>query len=108
MPPGHSLLINSLLKDRGQGLNNAITDVAELLRHLQNMKEQTLEELRKAILAYEKDLWPRGREAVLDSNKNTNVVHDWSTLTQSPLFTGGMAKEADAVKADEAEAVEAN
>jgi hypothetical protein len=72
------------------------------------MKEQTVEELRKAILAYEKDLWPRGHEAVLASNENTNLVHDWSTLMQSPLLTGGMAKEIDAVKVDKVEAVKSN
>jgi hypothetical protein len=72
------------------------------------MKEQTVEELRKAILGYEKDLWPRGCEAVLASNENTNAVHDWSTMMQSPLFTGGMAKETDAVKVDKVKAVKSN
>jgi hypothetical protein len=69
------------------------------------MKGQTSEELRKAVQAYEKDLWPRGREAVLASNENTNAVHDWSTMLKSPLFTGGLAKgggpaEVEAVKPD--------
>jgi hypothetical protein len=72
------------------------------------MKEQTVEELKKAIIEYENGLWSRGREAVLASNENTNMVHDWSTMMQSPLFSGGMAKEIDAVKADKVEAVKSN
>jgi hypothetical protein len=64
------------------------------------MKEQTSEELRKAVQAFEKDLWPRGREAVLASNENTNAVHDWNTMLKSPLFTGGLSKAGDAVKVD--------
>ena len=42
------------------------------------------------------------------SNENTNVVHDWSTVMQSPLFTDGMAKETDAVKVYKVEAVKSN
>ena len=95
-------MLTPLHKDRGQGLNNAITDAADLLAHLRNMKEQTSEELRKAVQAYEKDLWPRGREAVLASNENTNAVHDWGTMLKSPLFTGGLAKAGDAAKVEAA------
>lgn len=45
-----------------------------------------------AVKRYEVELWPRGNEAVLASHENTNAVHDWSTMMQSPLFTGGLAK----------------
>jgi 2-polyprenyl-6-methoxyphenol hydroxylase-like FAD-dependent oxidoreductase len=78
--------------DRGQGLNNAITDAADFLVHLREMKEQTPEELAAAVKRYEVELWPRGNEAVLASHENTNAVHDWNTMMQSPLFTGGLAK----------------
>ncbi|TVY41155.1 FAD-dependent monooxygenase [Lachnellula occidentalis] len=77
---------------RGQGLNNAITDAADFLAHLREMKEHTPEELAAAVKRYEVELWPRGHEAVLQSHENTNAVHDWKTMMQSDLFTGGLAK----------------
>jgi hypothetical protein len=70
------------------------------------MEEHTPKELAVAVTRYESDLWPRGSEAVLASLENTNAVHDWSTMMQSPLFTGGLAKDVakDTVK-DEAKIV---
>jgi hypothetical protein len=84
---------NDCNPDRGQGLNNAITDAADFLAHLREMKENTPAELAGAVHRYEKELWPRGHEAVLASHENTNAVHDWKTMMQSPLFTAGLAKE---------------
>ncbi|KAH6662379.1 hypothetical protein B0J14DRAFT_685832 [Halenospora varia] len=77
---------------RGQGLNNAITDAADFLVHLREMKEHTPAELASAVHRYEKELWPRGYEAVMASFENTNAVHDWSTMMESPLFKEGLAK----------------
>ena len=57
------------------------------------MKEHTPIELAGAVHRYETELWPRGHEAVLASYENTNAVHDWNTMLQSPLFTAGLAKE---------------
>ncbi|PVH89150.1 FAD/NAD(P)-binding domain-containing protein [Cadophora sp. DSE1049] len=90
---------------RGQGLNNAITDAADFLVHLRAMKEQAPSELAAAVKRYEAELWPRGNEAVLASHENTNAVHDWKTMMQSPLFTSGLAKKGDksASADDEAE-----
>lgn len=69
------------------------------------MKEHTPEELAAAVKRYETALWPRGNEAVLASHENTNAVHDWKTMMQSPLFTSGLARmskeEQDAKKAEE-------
>jgi len=80
---------------RGQGLNNAITDAAELLLQIRAMKEHTPAELAAAVQRYETDLWPRGHEAVLGSLENTDAVHDWKTMMASPLFTGGLAREVE-------------
>ena len=93
-----SITLTMLHIDRGQGLNNAITDAAELLVQLRSMKMQTHAELAAAVRRYETDLWPRGEEAVLASLENTIAVHDWTTMMQSPLFTAGVAR---AVKKDE-------
>lgn len=84
--------------DRGQGLNNAITDAADLLQHLRNMKEPTALELAAAVKRYEAELVLRGNEAVLASNENTNAVHNWATMMDSPLFKDGVVKEGDRVK----------
>lgn len=32
----------------------------------------------------------RGRDAVVSSNENSMLTHDWETLLQSPLFTAGL------------------
>lgn len=61
------------------------------------MTDHTPAELSAAVARYEADLWPRGNEAVLASLENTNQVHDWSTMLKSPLFTGGLAKDAGKV-----------
>jgi hypothetical protein len=62
------------------------------------MKEFTPLELAAAVKRYEAELVPRGNEAVLASNENTNAVHDWATMMDSPLFKGGLAKEGDQVE----------
>jgi len=58
------------------------------------MKAHTPAELAAAVGRYESDLWPRGNEAVLASMENTNAVHDWATMLQSPLFTAGLVRAA--------------
>jgi len=85
---------------RGQGLNNAITDAADLLQHLREMKEPTPSELAAAVKRYETELFPRGKEAVLASNENTNAVHDWKTMMESPLFKGGLTREGDKIEVE--------
>lgn len=62
------------------------------------MKERTPAELAAAVKRYEAELVPRGNEAVLASNENTNAVHDWATMMDSPLFKGGLAKEGDNIR----------
>ena len=63
-----------------------------LLQHVREMKESTKEELGLAVGKYEKEMWPRGAEAVLDSQENTRLLHDWNTIFESPLFRGAMAQ----------------
>ncbi len=65
------------------------------------MTSHTPDELAAAVHRYEKELWPRGHEAVLASHENTNAVHDWKTMMQSPLFTSGLAKEGDGKEVEE-------
>ena len=88
-----SLADPEFCKDRGQGLNNAITDAAEFLFHLQNMKAYSSEELAAAVKRYEAELWPRGNTAVFMSYENTSALHNWSAIQESPLFKYGVAKD---------------
>lgn len=76
--------VANLLIDRGQGLNNAIHDVASLARSL---KEKGI--TPSAVSDYEQAMRKRGREAVISSNKNSLAVHNWDTLMQSALLTVG-------------------
>jgi hypothetical protein len=80
-------------KDRGQGLGNAVTDVAELQTHLRGMKAHTREELAKAVGKYEKEVWQRGYEVVVQNRENTMAVHDWETVSQSALVVSGVKKD---------------
>ncbi|KAI9845094.1 MAG: hypothetical protein M1837_005098 [Sclerophora amabilis] len=76
---------------RGQGLNNAIHDAANLTRQLKEVRDTaSTDAVASAITAYEQELWQRGKEAVLASNANSKSVHNWSELLQSPLFTAGL------------------
>ena len=75
--------------DRGQGLNNAISDAASLLAHIQGMTEQTPTALAAAVSAFEKELWVRGKEAVEISNENSLMLHNWEMIGNSPLFKIG-------------------
>ncbi|KAK4155973.1 hypothetical protein C8A00DRAFT_41448 [Chaetomidium leptoderma] len=68
---------------RGQGLGNAITDVAELQTHLGAMKAQTGAELANAVAKYEREVWQRGYDVVMENTENTMAVHDWDKISQS-------------------------
>ncbi|PQE32699.1 fad binding domain-containing protein [Rutstroemia sp. NJR-2017a WRK4] len=61
---------------RCQGLDNAIADAASFQQYVKEMKQYTAEELAEAVMKYEEELWPRGNEAVIASNENTNMIHD--------------------------------
>jgi hypothetical protein len=86
--------------DRGQGLGNAITDVAELLKRLKDMKEQTHAELAIAVQEYEKEVWPRGLEAVMANLENTVYLHNWETVMQSAAIVAGVKREGDKAKSE--------
>jgi len=79
-----------ILKDRGQGLGNAITDVAELQTRLQSMTEHSPAELGRAVQEYEKAMWSTWLEAVMGNLENTLAIHDWELLRKSPIFVKGV------------------
>lgn len=86
---------------RGQGLNNAIHDVALLAKLLAEKGFSVPEDgSDSAVTTYEREMWQRGREAVLSSKENTLAIHNWDTLLQSPLFRSGLNKESKREEAD--------
>ena len=76
--------------DRGQGLNNAIHDVANLARQIKDKGAKPHSALVSALAAYEQEMWQRGKEAVITSNENSLSTHNWKELLKSPLFTAGL------------------
>ena len=82
---------NFLLTDRGQGLNHAITDAAKYIATLGAVVSGH-ESLISGIGAYESEMIARGGEEVRLSKVNTEMVHDWDRLVQSPLFKMGIQK----------------
>ncbi|KAK2761710.1 hypothetical protein FQN54_001538 [Arachnomyces sp. PD_36] len=81
---------HSMTFHRGQGLNNAILDAAHFGRRIAEMKSKSRAALRSAVSEYEKEVWVRGREAVLSSNENSLSIHNWEELQNSPLFKAGL------------------
>lgn len=59
------------------------------------MPERSPKTLARAVERYEEEMWKRGHEAVMSSLENSMAVHDWETLTQSPLFKAGVQKEVE-------------
>lgn len=79
--------------DRGQGLNHAIIDAANYVAALRAV-DPGHEDLKDAISRYEMEMIARGREEVRLSKLNTEMVHDWDRLVQSPLFQMGIKRSA--------------
>ncbi|WPH01309.1 Hypothetical protein R9X50_00414800 [Acrodontium crateriforme] len=72
---------------RGQGLNHCIADCFSLANSIKGAVEDC--NWSAAIEEYEKELVPRGAEEVKCSIENGIMLHDWSKVRQSPVFTEG-------------------
>jgi len=72
-------------------LNHAVADAAYFVRAVKAIAEgkQTLAE---AIQAYDQEVVKRGGEEVRVSKINTEMVHDWERVLQSPVLQKGAAK----------------
>ena len=79
---------------RGQGLNHAITDAVKLRDAIKGVWNQDggimNEERATAVNAYETEVKERGGEEVRLSAKNTEMLHDWEEVLQSPVFKSGL------------------
>jgi 2-polyprenyl-6-methoxyphenol hydroxylase-like FAD-dependent oxidoreductase len=77
---------------RGQGLNHAICDVANLVSALGKVQEERLP-LSEAINEYDTEMVKRGANEVQEALVNTKMIHDWNSLLQSPLLSKSVARE---------------
>ncbi|KAK5174665.1 uncharacterized protein LTR77_001747 [Saxophila tyrrhenica] len=69
---------------RGQGMNHGIADAVELTKILSAGGRG-----KEAVLQHEAEMIKRAGEEVAISKSNTEMVHDWDRLMQSPLMQRG-------------------
>lgn len=82
---------HSMTYQRGQGLNNSITDAALLLDAVKGfVGGQVSQEV--AITSYEDEMIARAGGEVRLSTANTGMLHDWQKVLQSPVLTSGLSR----------------
>jgi hypothetical protein len=57
------------------------------------MKAHTREELAAAVGKYEKEVWQRGHDVVLQNRENSLAIHDWELLSKSALMVTGVKRD---------------
>jgi hypothetical protein len=67
-------------------------DAASLGREIAKLENKSPSSIRHALTAYEKDIWERGKEAVISQNLNSVAIRNWEQLQESPLFKVGLKK----------------
>ena len=83
---------HAMLPHRGQGLNHALEDAARLVAALTAAFKDETQTLQTAIAAYEQEMVRRGGEEVETTARAATAAHEWSILTQSPMFKHGANK----------------
>lgn len=73
---------------RGQGMNHGIADVLKLAQVLTDVKRGE-KVLVDAVKEYEVEMVQRAGEEVNVSKMNTEMVHDWERLKESPFMQRG-------------------
>lgn len=75
---------------RGQGLNHSVTDAGKLRDALVKIQENG--NRAESINHFEEEMIKRGGTEVRDGTANTEMLHDWERIKESPLFKKGMRK----------------
>ncbi|KAJ5691667.1 hypothetical protein N7488_012402 [Penicillium malachiteum] len=86
--------LHTMTMFRGEGANNAIVDVLDLVTRV-DMKDPdsfALDSLMKSLPKYENDLWSRVRPSFLASRQACLDAHDFSSIEGSPLVTARVLK----------------
>ncbi|RAL07228.1 FAD-dependent oxidoreductase [Aspergillus homomorphus CBS 101889] len=82
---------HAMTYQRGQGLNHSITDAAKLVEAIRRFVSG--EELQStAVSEYEEEMIARASDEVRLSTVNTEMVHNWQQVKQSPVLASGMKK----------------
>ena len=74
--------------DRGQGLNNAMKDAADLVDAVRSVVAGN-KSLAEAVTAYEEEMRPRGAKEVRLSYQQAVESRQWDTLKSSPMMRYG-------------------
>lgn len=75
---------------RGQGLNNAAMDAANLCNAISDHLEKELP-IQEVLAKYEAEVVERGHQAVIESGNNSLMLHDWEKLRQAQMFKSGVS-----------------
>ena len=73
---------------RGQGLNHGIADACKIVEVVQAVRDGKMS-LAQAMQEYEDEMVKRAGEEVAISKMNTEMMHDWPRLMQSPFMQRG-------------------
>jgi 2-polyprenyl-6-methoxyphenol hydroxylase-like FAD-dependent oxidoreductase len=80
-----------MMPQRGQGLNHAICDAANLVAAMSKVQKGELS-LKDAVSDYDAEMIKRGGDEVQVSLVNTQMFHDWKTVMQSPLISKSVGR----------------
>ena len=80
--------------ERGQALNHAVTDAAEIVQAVQAFAGKMAKTTRaESIAAYESAMMERAGEEVRSCDGNTKQLHDWAEALKSPVMRNGLSNE---------------
>ncbi|PWY90710.1 FAD binding domain-containing protein [Aspergillus heteromorphus CBS 117.55] len=80
-----------MIYQRGQGLNHSVTDAANLVEAVRRFVSGTSTQA-DAISDYDTEMIDRAGGETNLSTVNTEMLHDWQKVLQSPLFTSGTTR----------------
>lgn len=73
---------------RGQGLNNAATDAANLGNAIREHVESRVP-IEEALAKYEAEIVKRGNQAVIDNGNNSLQIHEWDRMREAQVYKSG-------------------
>ncbi|KAF2187043.1 FAD/NAD(P)-binding domain-containing protein [Zopfia rhizophila CBS 207.26] len=80
--------VHPMTYQRGQGLNHSITDAGKLRDTIVKIVEGGYR--KELVDGFEKEMIERGGEEVRSGTANTEMLHDWEKVMQSPFFKKGL------------------
>lgn len=83
---------HAMTYQRGQGLNHSITDAAKLAEAIHRFVSGRATRA-DAIGAYEEEMIARAGGEVRTSTVNTEMLHNWEKVQESPIMRAGMTPE---------------